>query len=633
MQKACCEECRCCGDVESREAAISVKKIVIFTAAVVLWITGLVVMRFLNGSRDWWIPLIPFCAAYLLAGLPVLRNAARNIFNGRLFDENFLMSIATIGAFVIGEWEEAVGVMIFYMIGELIQDVAVSRSKASIDALLALKPDKARILRDGRWSEESAESVLVGDLVKVRSGERIPMDGVVVEGSASVDMSMLSGEAAPIQADVGVAVYSGTVSLDGVLTIRAVKIANESSAAKIVDLVRNARAAKAKPERFISVFARYYTPTVICAAVLIAVLPLFFGAEWTIWLRRALVLLVISCPCALVVSVPLGYFAGIGGLSRRGIMVKGAVHIDSLSRARFVAFDKTGTLTKGEFSVVKIEPAGSFDKLSLLKTVARAESESNHPIAKAIKRVAEEQGVLEASEEGVGVHELAGLGIETEDGVLVGTRKLLLERGISVSALRTMYTAVYVAKDGVYCGRILIGDAVKEKSAEAIGALKRLGVSKTLMLTGDVREGAVSVAEMLGVDEVEAELLPGDKVSVIEKWATHGVTVFVGDGVNDAPVLARADVGVVMGSGADAAVEAADVVIMTSEPDRVPEAICLSRKIRRIIMENVVFALVAKALFITLALFGVANMWLALFADVGVCLLAILNSGRALVEK
>jgi Cd2+/Zn2+-exporting ATPase len=608
-------------------------KIAVFAAAVVLWLAGLAAMRLFSENFGRWIPLIPFCAAYLLAGLPVLRNAARNLLKGRTFDENFLMSIATIGAFAIGEWEEAVGVMIFYMIGELIQNVAISRSKASIDALLALKPDKARVLRDGRWSEAAAESVLVGDLVRVWSGERIPMDGVVVEGNASVDMSMLSGEAAPIQAGVGVEVYSGTVSLDGVLTIKATRIASESSAAKIVDLVQNARAAKAKPERFITAFARYYTPTIICAAVLIAVLPPFFGAEWTVWLRRALVLLVISCPCALVVSVPLGYFAGIGGLSRRGIMVKGAVHLDSLSKAQFVAFDKTGTLTKGEFSVARIEPADGFDELFLLKTAAGAESESNHPIAKAIKQAADKNGVLETNREKVGIHELAGLGIETEDGVLAGNHKLLSERGIPASAPQTLYTAVYVAKDGVYCGRILIGDAVKEKSAEAVAALQRLGVSKTLMLTGDTREGALAVAEALGVEEVEAELLPADKVSTIEKWTSRGVTIFVGDGVNDAPVLARADVGVVMGSGADAAVEAADVVIMTNDPDRVPEAIRRSRKIRAIIIENVVFALAIKALFVTMAVFGVANMWLALFADVGVCLIAILNSSRLLVGK
>jgi Cd2+/Zn2+-exporting ATPase len=590
-------------------------------------------MRFFGESYGGLLPLIPFCAAYFLAGFPVLRNAARNLLQGKLFDENFLMSIATIGAFAIGEWEEAVGVMIFYMIGELIQEAAVSRSRASIDALLALKPDKARVLRDGEWVEVSAELAVVGDLVKVRSGERIPMDGVVVEGNSAVDMSMLSGEAAPIMAGVGVEVYSGTVSLDGVLTIRATKVASESSAAKIVDLVRNARSAKAKPERFITTFARYYTPIIIVAAALIAVLPPLFGAEWLIWLRRALVLLVISCPCALVVSVPLGYFAGIGGLSRRGVMVKGAVHLDSLARAQFVAFDKTGTLTRGEFSVVKIEPTDDCDELSLLRLAARAESESNHPIAKAVKQAAGKSGVLGEGGEKIGVHELAGLGVEMEDGVLVGNRKLLSERGVVVSAPRTIYTAVYVAKGGVYCGRILIGDAVKEKSADAVSALRRLGVTKTLMLTGDTREGALAVAEELGIDEVEAELLPVDKVSTVEKWARRGVTIFVGDGVNDAPVLARADVGVVMGSGADAAVEAADVVIMTNEPERVPEAIYRSRKIRALIIENVVFALVAKALFITLAVFGIANMWLAIFADVGVCLIAILNSSRALHPK
>ncbi|MDR0644324.1 MAG: heavy metal translocating P-type ATPase [Treponema sp.] len=633
MQKKYCEDSCCSGKAEVRKTAVFAKKIAVFAVAVILWLAGLVAQRFFGEIFGPWAPLVPLGAAYLLAGLPVLRNAARNLGGGRLFDENFLMTIATIGAFVIGEWEEAVGVMIFYMIGELIQETAIARSNVSIDALLALKPDKARVLREGEWVEIPAESAVIGDIVKVRSGERIPIDGMVVEGSGSaeVDMSMLTGEAAPVHASAGVEVYSGTVSLDGVLTIRATKTAGESSAAKIVELVRNARSVKAKPERFITIFARYYTPAVICAAVLVAVLPSLFGAEWTVWFRRALVLLVISCPCALVVSVPLGYFAGIGGLSRRGIMVKGAMHLDSLSRAQFVAFDKTGTLTKGVFSLVRIEPANGLDKLSLLEIAARAESESNHAVAKAVRQAAEENGILK--KEKVQIRELAGLGIETEDGVLVGNRKLLADRGISADMPPTPYTAVYVARNGLCCGRILIGDVVKEKSADAVVALRRLGVSKTLMFTGDTRDGALSIAENLGIDEVEAELLPSDKVSALEKWTARGVTVFVGDGINDAPVLARADVGVVMGSGADVAVEAADVVIMTNDPDRVPEAIKHSRKVRTLITENVVFALGAKALFITMAVFGVANMWLALFADVGVCLIAVLNSSRALVGR
>jgi Cd2+/Zn2+-exporting ATPase len=639
-------------------------------------------------------------AAYVLAGLPVLKNAARNVLKGHALDENFLMAIATIGAFAIGEWAEAVGVMIFYMIGELIQDAAVSRSRSSIDALLALKPDTARVQSGNGWVEAAAETVAVGAIVLVRPGERIPIDGVVVEGAGLVDASMLSGESRPVGVQAGSEVMSGTVSLDGVLTIKTAKTADNSSAAKIVELVENAREAKAKPERFITAFARYYTPAVVGAAALLAVLPPVLGyGAFSAWLNRALILLVISCPCALVVSVPLGYFAGIGGLSRRGIMVKGASHLDPLARAEYVAFDKTGTLTQGEFAVAKIEAAPGVAERDLLEAAALAEQESNHPIAKAIKKAAKERGVLGPTVSDTGVsasattavspmvsdtavssragttavsptvpdtphsrREIAGRGIELDDGrILAGNRRLLEERGVfaadntaspaspvsgtagelaympnfaspasPVSDTASAYTPVYIAKDGAYLGRILIGDTVKEGAAEAAADLSRLGIKKTLMFTGDTRSSAMAVAAELGIGDVEAELLPQDKLVATEKWTRKGITVFVGDGINDAPVLARADVGIAMGSGSDVAIESADVIIMTSDPRRVVEAIARARAIRRIVTGNIVFALGAKALFIALAVLGLANMWLALIADVGVALAAILNSSRAL---
>jgi Cd2+/Zn2+-exporting ATPase len=617
------------------------KRIIVFSVAVALWIAGFALTQadlfiIVNGwNAGEFLPLLPFIASYLLVGFPVLRNAIRNLMDGNALDENFLMTIATIGAFAIREWEEAAGVMIFYTVGELIQDRAVDKSRASIEALLALKPDTARVKRGDNWEEVPAESVSAGALVMARAGERIPLDGIIEEGEGFIDASMLSGESKPVSVKAGGEVHSGAVSLDGVLIIRSTKSAENSSAAKIIRLIEQARENKAKPERFITVFARYYTPAVVGAAFLLAVIPpLLLNDPFSDWFKRALTLLVISCPCALVVSIPLGYFAGIGGLSRRGVMVKGASCLDALAKTEYAAFDKTGTLTKGEFSVQKIETAEGVSETLLLQTAALAERHSNHPIAKALMKAVSARNIeISGKSEKEKIRERAGRGLElnSEAGnILAGNKKLLEEHGAFVPEDDSNGTAVYIAKDGAYLGRILIGDAVKEGAARAIAELKRLGVKKTLMFTGDSAESAVSVAELLGVDETSAGLLPEDKLSALEKWTTRGLTIFVGDGVNDAPVLARADVGVSMGAGADIAVETADIIIMNSEPDRVPEAIFRARKIRRVITQNVIFALTAKIFCITLAVAGLANMWLALFADVGVALIAIFNAVRTL---
>ncbi|MDR2194488.1 MAG: cadmium-translocating P-type ATPase [Treponema sp.] len=633
------KQCASCGEKTVPVEGKMMKRAAVFALAFICWLLGFGLMRaspriyIPNFDAGRFLPLIPFIAAYLLAGVSVLKNAVHTLLKGHTLDENFLMAIASLGAFAVGEWAEAVGVMLFYMIGEILQDTAVNKSRSSIDALLALKPDSARVRNGDGWVEVSADSVAVSSEIQVRAGERIPLDGIVLEGSGSIDAAMLSGESNPLSVTAGDEVHSGTVSLDGVLTIRSTKTADNSSAAKIIELIEQAREAKAKPERFITVFARYYTPAVVVAATLLAIVPpLLFHDAFSVWIYRALTLLVISCPCALVVSIPLGYFAGIGGLSRRGIMIKGAAHLDTLAGAEYFAFDKTGTLTRGQFSLVKTEPADGVSETMLLETAARAERDSNHPIAKAIMKAVAEKG-LHTGAQAVTIREIAGHGVVSEgrDGViLAGNQKLLEDQGIPVKTSDSAYTSVYIAKNGVYYGRILIGDTVKPDAAKAIAELKRLGIKHIHMFTGDMRTNAEAVAEKIGVTDVHAELLPQDKITAMEALMKRGTAVFVGDGINDAPVLARADAGIGMGSGADVAVEAADIILMGAEVERVPEAVKRSRKIRRVIMENIYFALTVKALFITLAVFGSTNMWFAIFADVGVALLAILNASRTL---
>ena len=645
-----------------RGYTLPAKRIAVFGAAFGLWILGLLLSKIApDQSRESAfsaaLPLFFFLASWLLAGFPVLKNAALNFLPCRIrnnpLDENFLMSAATIGAFVIGEWAEAAAVMIFYMIGELIQEAAVERSRSSINALLALKPDKARVQDGESWREVAAEDVNPGSIVLVRPGERIPLDGIIIEGKGSLDLSMLTGESLPEPCMEGNEVRSGTISLDGVLLVKTTKSSGDSSAARIIKLVQGAQEAKARPERFISSFARVYTPLVVGGAVLLALLPpiLIPEARFSDWFYRSLILLVISCPCALVVSVPLGYFAGIGGMSRRGIMVKGAVHLDSLNKTKNVAFDKTGTLTKGKFSVTTLEPAPGISNEILIETAALAEGESNHPIARAIMEYTENEklgmrnGEFGIRNEKLGmrneecqkynIQEIAGQGLElvsSETKILAGSRRLLESR-LSGQSLPPgepeANTPVYIAKNNEYLGRILVGDSLKDGAAEAINQLNKMSI-KTSMFTGDIRSSALKAASQLGIASVEAEMLPEDKLAAIEKLAGSGTTVFVGDGINDAPVLARSHVGIAMGGGADVAVEAADVIIMTGDPRRVPEAIERARKTHRIVMGNVAFALSAKGFFIILAGLGMANMWIALIADVGVALAAILNSTRAL---
>ena len=620
---------------------MSRKRLITFIAALVLWVLALVFIHFFRLPDDRVLPYeaIPFVISWFLAGYSVLKNAAKNLLKGKALDENFLMSIATIGAFAIGEWEEAAGVMIFYMIGELIQESAVEKSRSSIDALLALKPDKARIKNGEDWIETKAADVNPGSHILVRPGERIPLDGIIVQGESSVDVSMLTGESMPISCGAGDEARSGMIALNGVLRIKTTRSAGDSSAAKIIELVQSALEAKARPERFITAFARWYTPLVTGAAVLLAVLPplIIPGALFSDWLYRALVLLVISCPCALVLSVPLGYFAGIGGMSRRGIMVKGSIHLDSLNRVKNVAFDKTGTLTNGKYQVIGIEPAPAVNKKILLETAALAEQESNHPIARAILEYSGDPcsgNPAEESDKNERI-EIAGQGMEVLAGgqkILAGNRRLLESRGIEVLPLASgdeTQTSVYISRENRYLGRILIGDTLKEGALEAINRLKEMGINNS-MFTGDTCSVAQDFASRLGIESVDAELLPNDKLTKVEKLASSGTTVFVGDGINDAPVLARSHVGIAMGSGADVAVEAADVIIITDDPRRVPEAIERARKTHRVIIANVCFALAAKGIFITLAGLGMANMWVALIADVGVAFLAIINSTRAL---
>ena len=611
---------------------LPLNRIVQFGIALFLWVSGIVVI---HTTEFRGIALLLFVGAYSVIGLPVLKAAFLNIKNG--IDENFLMSIAAIGAFAIGEWVEAAGLMIFYMTGELLQEAAVVRSRKSIDALLALKPDSARV-RDGQnWVTKDSDDVAVGSITLVRPGEKIPLDGIIIEGDGFVDFSMLTGESRPLHVNAGDEVKSGTISVNGVLVVKTTKTAGESSAAKIIELVESAASAKAKPERFITAFAKWYTPFVVLAALAIAFIPplLLSEAKFSGWIYRALVLLVISCPCALVVSVPLGYFAGIGGLSRRGIMVKGAVHLDSLSKAKYAAFDKTGTLTNGQFSIISMETIEGIDEKQLLETAVLAEKESNHPIAKAIIKEAEKRGIEIPSRDNLKYKEIAGRGVELtagEDVILAGNLNLLNVYNVTVPAapLKAAYTVVYIAVNKKYLGSIFIGDSIKEGAKESVEELHKLGIKNVVMFTGDTEEAAIDIASQVGIETIEAKLLPEDKLSKLEKFTKKGTTIFVGDGINDAPVLVRADVGIAMHRGVDVAVEAADVVIMTDDLRRVPEAIKGARKTHSIVVGNVVFALAAKAAFITLAAFGLANIWLALAGDVGVALLAILNATRAL---
>ena len=576
---------------------------------------------------------------YGIIGWDVLWRAIRNIKNGQVFDENFLMSVATVGAFGCGEYPEAVAVMLFYQVGELFQSVAVDRSRKSISALMDIRPDYANMERNGELVQVDPEEVSVGDVIVVKAGERVPLDGTVLEGTSSLDTAALTGESLPRDVQAGDEVVSGCVNLTGVLHVRVNKPFGESTVAKILDLVENSSSKKAKAENFITKFARYYTPAVVFAALALAALPPLLGmGPWLMWVQRALNFLVVSCPCALVISIPLSFFGGIGGASKQGILVKGGNYLEALAQAGIVVFDKTGTLTKGTFEVTAVHPQQVSER-ELLELAALAERFSDHPISRSIQAACQPapdpNRVTDAKE-------IAGHGVQAVvDGktVLAGNQKLMDQFHIPFEdACHHVGTIIHVAVDGVYMGHIVISDQVKEGAEEALRALKAAGVRKTVMLTGDSQAVGREVAGQLGLDEVHAELLPGDKVDQVERLlrskAPGEQLIFVGDGINDAPVLSRADIGVAMGAmGSDAAIEAADIVLMDDDLKKLPVAVRIARKTLRIVRENIVFALAVKFLVLILSAVGKANMWWAVFADVGVSVIAILNSMRMLNAK
>ena len=602
----------------------------IIAAAVLLIAAALIPVKGL-----WRLPL--FLIPYFIIGWDVLWKAVRNIAHGQVFDENFLMCVATVGALVLGEYAEAVGVMLFYQVGELFQSYAVGKSRQSISQLMDIRPDSANVERDGQIVQVDPEEVAIGDVIVVRPGEKIPLDGVVLEGSSSLDTAALTGESVPRDAAPGDELLSGCVNLTGLLKVRVTKEFGESTVAKILDLVENASSKKAKAENFITKFARYYTPSVVIGAVLLAVIPSLITGAWAVWVHRALIFLVISCPCALVISIPLSFFGGIGGASARGILVKGGNYLELLAKTETVVFDKTGTLTRGVFELSALYPSGGVANETLLETAALAECHSSHPIAQSLRRA---WGQDIDPDRVTDVQEIPGHGISClVDGVrvLAGNEKLMVRENIPFERCGDVGTLVYVARDGAYLGCAVIADQVKDTAPAAIADLKRRGI-RTVMLTGDSQAVGEAVAAKLGLDEVHAQLLPGDKVDRLEELlarkSADGVLAYVGDGVNDAPVLSRADVGIAMGGmGSDAAIEAADVVLMDDDPAKLTEAMDIARKCLRIVRENIVFALAVKALFLVLGAFGVASMWEAVFADVGVAVIAILNASRMLRVK
>lgn len=570
-------------------------------------------------------------AAFLIAGYDVLFDAAMSIFGGQVFDEKFLMTIASIGAFAVGESHEAVFVMVFFQIGELFESIAVGKSRKSVAALMDINPDHANIMRDGQLVQVSPEDIAVGDIIVVKPGERIPLDGIITEGNSSINTSALTGEALPKDVTAGDEVISGCVNMKGLLHIRVSKPFGESTVSRILELVEQSAASKSKSETFITRFARWYTPLVVISALLLAVIPPLIVGGWSEWIHRALIFLVISCPCALVISVPLTYFGGIGRASRDGILVKGSNYLDALSHCDTFVFDKTGTLTRGSFSVKQLCAVNCSEE-ELIGLAAHAEAYSDHPIAESIK---EFYGSKISTERIVSTEEDAGFGISAViDGkkVLAGNFRLMERSGIAYKSCDKPGTLVHLACDGKYLGYILIADELKEDSASATAELKKHGIRKTVMLTGDESNAAEHVGKALGIDKVFSELLPSDKVKLLESVIdenTNGKTAYVGDGINDAPSLSRADVGIAMGAlGSDAAIEAADVVLMDDKPSKLPLAIAIAVKTRRIVAQNIVFALGVKFAVLILGAVGLANMWAAVFADVGVCVIAILNAMR-----
>ena len=584
-----------------------------------------------------WLGGALYLLPYLLVGYDVLWEAVEGVFHGEVFDENFLMAVATVGAIALGDWREGCAVMVFYQVGELFQSCAVDKSRRSISDLMDIRPDHANIEKDGALAQADPGDVEIGTIIVVQPGERIPIDGVVTEGESAVNTGALTGESLPRQVRSGDEVLSGCVNESGLLHIRTTKKFGDSTVARILDLVENSGKKKSEAENFITRFARVYTPAVCCCALALALLPPLFMWDASVigeWITRALTFLVISCPCALVISIPLSFFGGIGGASARGILVKGGNYLEALARMDCVVFDKTGTLTKGVFQVIRTQPEG-MDEQTLLSWAARAECYSGHPISQSLKAA---WGGEVQNGQVTDVEELGGYGLTARvDGhaVAVGNKRLMEKLGLNPAEPQQAGTVVFVAVDGVYAGWILLGDVVKDRAREAIRGLKAEGISKTVMLTGDTDAAARHVARELGVDEVHSQLLPADKVQQVERLLQERkdgkLLAFVGDGINDAPVLARADIGIAMGAlGSDAAIEAADVVLMDDDPAKIALAMRISRRTLRIVRENIVFALAVKAACLVLGAVGVANMWLAISADVGVMVLAVLNAARAL---
>ncbi len=586
-----------------------------------------------------WLQIAMFVISYIIAGGDIVKRAVTNILRGKVFDENFLMSVATIGAFLIGEYPEGIAVMLFYQVGELFQSYAVDKSRRSIADAMDIRPDYANVKRGDEVIKIDPDEVQIGDIIVIKPGERVPLDGKVIEGNSMVDTSALTGESVPREVEVGHEILSGCININGVITAEVTKEYGESTVSKILDLVENASSKKSQSEQFITRFARYYTPIVVIIAVFLAIIPplVIDGATFSDWIYRALAFLVVSCPCALVVSIPLSFFGGIGGASRKGILVKGSNYLEALAETEIIVFDKTGTLTKGVFNVQEVHPKG-VSREELLELTAYAESYSNHPISSSLKQAyGKEIDNGRISD----VEEISGHGvIATVDGkkVMAGNIKLMKKKNIAYFDGELIGTVVHVAVDNQYAGYIVIADEVKPDSAQAIMELKAANIKQTVMLTGDNKNVGSKVAKELGLDKVYAELLPADKVEKLEELflqkSKKGKLAFVGDGINDAPVLARADIGIAMGGlGSDAAIEAADIVIMTDEPSKIATAIKISKKTLKIASQNTVFAIGIKIIVLILSAFGITTMWAAIFADVGVTIIAVLNAFRALNVK
>ena len=610
------------------------KKLIKIIIAFILFLIAMIFK-----AENEWINISLYVISYIIVGFEIIRKALRNITRGKVFDENFLMTVATIGAFGIGEYPEAVAVMLFYQVGELFQSYAVDKSRKSISSLMDIRPDFANVEKEGKVEKVDPDDVEIGDIIIIKPGEKVPLDGVILEGKSSIDTKALTGESLPKDVTEGEEILSGCINLNGVLRVEVTKEYGQSTVSKILDLVENASSKKSKSENFITKFARYYTPIVVIIALFLALVPplVIDGAIFSDWIYRALSFLVVSCPCALVISIPLSFFGGIGGASKMGILIKGSNYLEAISKAEIVVFDKTGTLTEGNFEVQKIMPVNITEE-ELLKIVAYAENYSNHPISLSVKN-AYSRKINEVDIQST--QELSGMGIVAkiwDRDIIVGNEKLMKEKEIEFLKTDDVGTVLYVAIDNKYVGYILISDKIKDDAKKAIEELKKNNVKETVMLTGDKKSVGEDVAQKLGLDKVYTELLPDGKVKKVEKLlkekSENGKLVFVGDGINDAPVLALADIGVAMGGlGSDAAIEAADVVIMTDEPSKIVNTIKLSKKTMRIVKENIVFAIFVKVLILMLSAIGLSTMWEAVFADVGVSVIAIINALRVLRVK